>query len=111
MANELKDLHLAFIGCGVMGESMIAGLLRKKLIDPKNVTASHPREARRSELTEKYGIVVFESNAEAAKTVIGHENSAVLICVKPQRLARVLADLTGVLRLDQLVLSIVAGAT
>ena len=37
MANDLKNLHLAFIGCGVMGESMAAGLLRKNLVDPKNV--------------------------------------------------------------------------
>lgn len=110
MANELKDLHLAFIGCGVMGESMVAGLLRKDLVDPKNIAASHPRASRRKELAEKHGIAVFESNAEAAKTVIGQENSAVLICVKPQRLASVLSDLTGVLHLDQLVLSIVAGA-
>ncbi len=110
MTNELKDLHLAFIGCGVMGESMVAGLLRREVADPKNISASHPRESRRAELAEKHGIAVFESNADAAKTVIGHENSAVLICVKPQRLARVLGDLTGVLHLEQLVLSIVAGA-
>src|SRR5438874_12605390 len=100
MANELKDLHLAFIGCGVMGESLVAGLLRKDLVDPKNIAASHPRESRRNELAEKHGIAVFESNAEAAKTVVAHKNSAVLICVKPQRLARVLADLNGVLHLD-----------
>ena len=111
MTNELKNLHLAFIGCGVMGESMVAGLLRKNLVDPKNIAASHPRESRRAELAERYGIGVFESNAAAAKTVVGQENSAVLICVKPQRLARVLNDLIGVLHLDQLVLSIVAGAT
>ncbi len=111
MANDLRNLHLAFIGCGVMGESMIGGLLRKDLVDPKNIAASHPRESRRKELAEKHGIAVFESNAEAAKTVIGRENSAVLICVKPQRLASVLNDLTGILHLDQLVLSIVAGAT
>ncbi len=110
MANELKDLHLAFIGCGVMGESMVAGLLRKNLVDPQNISASHPRGSRRAELAEKYGISVFESNADAAKAVIEKENSAVLICVKPQRLARVLSDLSGVLHLDQLVLSIVAGA-
>ena len=110
MSNDLKNLHLAFIGCGVMGESMVAGLLRKDLVDPKNVCASHPRESRRKELAEKHGIAVFESNAEAAKTVAGHENSAVLICVKPQRLASVLNDLIGVLHIDQLVLSIVAGA-
>ena len=111
MTDDLKNLHLAFIGCGVMGESMLAGILRLKLVDPNNMAASHPRESRRAELTEKYGITVFESNAGAAKTAVGRENSAVLLCVKPQRLARVLADLDGILHLDQLVVSIVAGAT
>lgn len=110
MANDLKNLHLAFIGCGVMGESMAAGLLRKNLVDPKNVVASHPRESRRSELAEKYGIEVFEHNADAAKVVAGKENSAVVLCIKPQRLGRVLADLNGVLHLNQLVVSIIAGA-
>lgn len=110
MSNDLKNLHLAFIGCGVMGESMLAGLVKRELVAPQNICASHPRESRRAELAEKYGVAVFESNDEAAKTVAGHENSAVLICVKPQRLASVLNDLTGVLHVDQLVLSIVAGA-
>ncbi len=111
MENELKVLRLAFIGCGVMGESMVAGLLRNNLVDPKNIAASHPREARRRELSEKLGISVFESNTDAARSAVGSENSAVVICVKPQRLEHVLADLDGVLHLDQLVLSIVAGAT
>lgn len=110
MANDLKNLHLAFIGCGVMGESMIAGLLRKDLVNPNNISASHPRVTRRNELGEKYGIAIFEGNAEAAKSVSANEHSAVVICVKPQRLAKVLTDLTGVLSLDQLVMSIVAGA-
>jgi pyrroline-5-carboxylate reductase len=110
MGHELKGLHLAFIGCGVMGESMLAGLLRKDLVDPKKIVASHPRESRRNELAERHGIKVFESNAEAARTAIGHENSAVVICVKPQRLTCVLADLNGILHLDQLIVSIVAGA-
>jgi pyrroline-5-carboxylate reductase len=111
MAHELKNLHLAFIGCGVMGESMLAGLVQRKLVDRANISASHPREARRNELSEKYGVAVFESNAEAAGAVVGKDDSAVVICVKPQRLSRVLADLDRTLRLDQLVISIVAGAT
>lgn len=110
MTNQLKDLHLAFIGCGVMGESMIAGLLRQRLVDAKNISASHPRSARRDDLAEKYGIGVLEKNSDAARSVEDNKNSAVIICVKPQRLARVLDDLTGVLPLDRLVLSIVAGA-
>ena len=68
MANDLKNLHLSFIGCGVMGESMAAGLLRRDLIDPKNIAASHPRESRRSELVQKHGIAVFESNAATKRT-------------------------------------------
>lgn len=111
MANNLKNLHLAFIGCGVMGESMVAGLVNNKIVDPVNITASHPRETRRAELAEKYGIAVFANNSAAAEKVAGGENSAIVLCVKPQRLERVLKDLTGVLHPEQLVISIVAGAT
>lgn len=110
MANEPNQLHLAFIGCGVMGESMIAGLLREGLVEPGNIAASHPRQNRREQLAESYGIAVFEDNAEAARFTTGSEDSAVVICVKPQRLARVLSDLNGILHPDQLVISIVAGA-
>ncbi|MEJ7623859.1 MAG: pyrroline-5-carboxylate reductase [Pyrinomonadaceae bacterium] len=107
----MNDLKLSFIGCGVMGESMIAGLLRQKIVEPENVAASHPRRNRRDELAGKYGIEVFSDNAAAAKWVATEAQSAVVICVKPQRLDRVLADLNGITGPEQLVLSIVAGAT
>ena len=106
MANELNDLHLAFIGCGVMGESMIAGLLRKGIVKPAQITASHPRESRRAELKERHGIEVFANNADAVKA-----NSVAVICVKPQRLERIFNDLNGKLHPDQMAISIVAGAT
>src|SRR6476660_5521144 len=95
MAQNLKDLHLAFIGCGVMAESMIAGLLRQGSMEASNIAASHPREARRHELNERYGIAVFDSNREAAVSMAGRENSAVVLCIKPQRLDGVLNDLKG----------------
>ncbi|MBK9214759.1 MAG: pyrroline-5-carboxylate reductase [Chloracidobacterium sp.] len=109
--SDLSKMHLSFIGCGVMGESMIAGLLRKDLVDPKNISASHPRGNRRKEVVEKYGISGFADNADAAKFVTDQDNSAIVICVKPQRLERVLNDLKGGLHPEQLVISIVAGAT
>jgi pyrroline-5-carboxylate reductase len=111
MTNNLKDLHLAFIGCGVMGESMIAGLLRKQAVGSSNIAASHPREARRQELKDKYGIAVYGDNREAAASIAGQENSAVVLCIKPQRLDRVLNDLKGGMHPDQIVISIVGGAT
>ena len=109
--NNLENTKLAFIGCGVMAESVIKGLLSKKLVQPTQICASHPRAKRRAELSEKYKINVFEGNANAAESIVNAENSIIVLCVKPQRLSGVLEDLQGVVNPEQLILSIVAGAT
>jgi len=110
MANDLKNMHLAFIGCGVMGESMVAGLVNNKLIRRANISASHPRREHCEELASRYGIKAYQRNADATTTAAKYENSAIVVCVKPQRLSHVLNDLKGVLKPHQLVISIVAGA-
>jgi pyrroline-5-carboxylate reductase len=110
MENNLLNAKLAFIGCGVMAESMIAGLLRKNLVKPEQVVASHPRANRREDLTAKYGIRVFEANAEAVSRTQENENSMVALCVKPQRLNGVLQELNDSVAPNQIVLSIIAGA-
>lgn len=116
--NPLRNIQLSFIGTGVMAESMIAGLLRKGLVDPTHIAGSHPGQARRDELHLKYGIHVFESNRDAAtfnrSIQEGGSNtpldSIVILAVKPQRLGGILNELRGALQPEQLVLSIVAGA-
>ncbi len=110
MENNLSNAKLAFIGCGVMAESMIAGLLRKNLVKPEQVFASHPRAMRREDLTAKYGIKVFQNNAEAVGKIRESENSMVALCVKPQRLSGVLEELNNTVASNQIVFSIVAGA-
>ncbi len=110
MNKLLTDCKLAFIGCGVMAESIIAGLLRMELVSPDKITASHPRLERRNELEKKYKIQTFEHNADAVKAVSG-DDSIVVLCVKPQRIKGVLAELKNVVQPDQLVISIIAGAT
>ena len=114
--NPLEGTQLSFIGCGVMAEAIIAGLLRKKLVAPEQIAGSHPRAARREELQSRYGMRVFESNRDAAIESLAttsndaRSNSIVILAVKPQRLPLVLNELKGALHLDQLVFSIVAGA-
>ncbi|MEP7147518.1 MAG: pyrroline-5-carboxylate reductase [Acidobacteriota bacterium] len=110
MADELENTRFAFIGCGVMAESMIAGLMGQGLVTAEQVIGSHPREARRRELSEKFGIAVLESNAEAAAFVRGGKSSVVVLAVKPQRISHVLSDLKDSIAKDALVISIVAGA-
>jgi pyrroline-5-carboxylate reductase len=110
MENNLANTKLTFIGCGVMAESIIAGLLRKELVRPAQIAATHPRPNRREELTAKYKIDVYESNAKAVANNCADENSIVVLCVKPQRIKGVLQELKNVVTPDQIVASIIAGA-
>lgn len=110
MENNLANTKLAFIGCGVMAESIIAGLLRKNLVQANQISATHPRENRRKELGEKYGIEVFEENREAVEKIRENADSIVILCVKPQRIKGVLEELKGSVAPNQIVASIIAGA-
>lgn len=105
----LKNSKLAFIGCGVMAESIVAGLLRQKLVESDQIVASHPRAERRAELAEKHQIKTFFANADAVKSLPA-ENSVVFLCVKPQRIASVLHELKNSVSETHLIVSIIAGA-
>jgi pyrroline-5-carboxylate reductase len=116
--HALKGTKLSFIGCGAMAEAIIAGLLKKNLVKIDQVVGSHPRRDRREELKKKYWIRIFESNKDAV--AFGHEparvgeddqsSSIVILTVKPQRLGTILRELKEAVQVDQLVISIVAGA-
>jgi pyrroline-5-carboxylate reductase len=88
-----------------MAESIIAGLLRGSLVAPGRIVGSEPRAERREELIAKYGVRMVASNLEAAR-----DADVILLSVKPQTLTKVGHELGGILRHDQLVVSIVAGA-
>jgi pyrroline-5-carboxylate reductase len=103
--NPLADVRIAFIGAGVMAESMIAGLLKKALTPPAHVVASHPREDRRRRLEERFGVLTVESNVEAV-----HGADLVVLTIKPQVLQSVMRQLSGSLLAGQVVVSVIAGA-
>jgi pyrroline-5-carboxylate reductase len=88
-----------------MGESIIAGLLRGKLVEPHQIVGSEPRAERREQLASQYGVRMVASNLEAA---VGAD--VILLSVKPQTLTKVGHELGGHLKPNQLVVSIVAGA-
>jgi pyrroline-5-carboxylate reductase len=104
-SNPLGEARIAFIGAGVMAESMIAGLLKNDLVPADHVVASHPREDRRHRLQERFGILTTESNRDAA-----HGADLVLLTIKPQVLQAVMRQLSGSLLPEQVVVSVIAGA-
>ena len=99
-------MKVGIIGAGVMAKAMIAGLLAEQVVAPSNLVASHPRSERRTLLAERHAIRVVELNAEAVANA-----DIVVLAVKPQMLGRVMRELAATLRPEQVVLSIVAGAT
>ena len=102
----LSGKRLAFVGGGTMAEAMIRGLLDKHLLPSSHVFVTGPRRERRAELARTYGVRALASNTEAAK-----DAHVVVLSVKPQILPTVMRELRGKLEDDQLVISIVAGAT
>ena len=73
----VRMTSIAVIGCGKIGEALVAGLTAAG-VDPATVTVSNGREERSAELTERYGVTAVTDNSEAAT---GAE--IVFLCVKP----------------------------
>lgn len=98
-------MKIAFIGGGNMGEAILSAILEKGLGTPRDVCVGEVNEGRRQQLKNHYSVAVTESNREAVVN-----KDVVIFAVKPQNLPEVLFDLKGCLQLNQLILSIVAGA-
>ena len=98
--------RVGVVGTGAMAEAMVAGMLAMGLVEASQVCCSHPREERRRALVERHGVATAAANAAAAEGA-----DVVLLAVKPQVLPEVMPELRGVLTDDQLVLSVIAGAS
>ena len=100
MANS--KMKVGVIGAGVMGEALIAALI-KFGVAPASIQISEKREERSDELVRKYGISSLDliSNAKTSDVI--------LLVVKPQDLSRVLGDLNEHIKPETLLLSFVAG--
>ena len=95
-------LRLAILGAGVMGETVLSGLVRAGW-SPDRIIATDRRPLRQLELTARYGITVLE-NPEAAAAV-----DTVVLVVKPQDMTDLLAEIAPALRPGTLVVSLAAG--
>ena len=101
-----RSMRVGIVGAGVMAEAMISGLLADRAVTAAQLVASHPRRERREALAAAHGISVVARNPDALA-----EAEIVVLAVKPQMLGRVMRELGPTLGEDQVVLSIVAGAT
>ncbi len=95
---------LAIIGAGVMGETLLSGLIRAgRKVDELLVGEKRPE--RCAELEERYGVAAV-GNVEAAEKA-----DTLALVVKPQDMGELLKEIAPVVRPGQLVVSLAAGIT
>jgi pyrroline-5-carboxylate reductase len=92
------------LGAGVMGETLLSGLVRAGR-PVSALLVGEKRRERARELEEKYGVSVV-SNLDATKRA-----DTLALVVKPQDMAALLEEIGGEVRPGQLVVSLAAGIT
>jgi pyrroline-5-carboxylate reductase len=95
---------VAVLGAGVMGETLLSGLLRAGR-PVGSLVVSERRPERAAELAERYGVRVVDNETAV------HEASTVALVVKPQDMAAVLAEIREHVTPGTLVVSLAAGIT
>lgn len=97
---------IGLIGAGNMSEAIIRGILSSGLYQASNIMASDIRADRLKYIADEYGIKTTQDNIE----LVNHA-SVILICVKPQNVAKMLDTIAGKVNKKTLVISIAAGIT
>ena len=100
----MARMTVAIIGAGVMGETLLSGLLRAGR-QADDLLVGEKRRERATELEERYGVRVL-GNLDAAR-----QADTVVLVVKPQDMGDLLDELATVVRPGQLVVSLAAGIT
>jgi pyrroline-5-carboxylate reductase len=94
--------RVALLGGGKMGEALLAGMLRAGRT-AADVVVTERHDERAAELRGRYGVATPDA-VEAVKTA-----DVIVIAVKPQDMGALLAEIGGVVRSDQLVITVAAG--
>jgi len=100
----LRGKRIAVVGGGKMGGALVEGMISGGLVKPDAVTVADTDEARRREIARSCKVAVTADNREAVRGA-----DVILLAVKPQNMAEVLAALAGAVPPSALVISIAAG--
>ena len=95
--------RVAILGCGKIGEALVAGLLSSGWRKKSEIVVTARRQERADELHERHGVEATLANAEAVARA-----GLVVVAVKPQDLEALLTEIGASLTSKQTVLSVAA---
>jgi pyrroline-5-carboxylate reductase len=97
-----QSIKVAVFGCGVMGEALIAAILKSSL-PPTSIAIVDKNIGRLTELRNKYGSLI----ASSMEISLRAEN--IFLAVKPQDIEVLLEEVGGLVTKNQRVISFAAG--
>jgi pyrroline-5-carboxylate reductase len=105
-SSSLAAAKIAVLGAGRLGEALIAGLMASGMVARENLVATAAHAGRLDALAGRFGIRTTLENVRAVEGA-----DLILLSVKPQTVAEVLAEIQGVLREEQLLVSTAASVS
>ena len=103
---SLKGRRVSFVGGGNMAEALIRGLLGTNLVPADLLAATDVRAERTAQLTRQFAITAHGDNVRLVR-----EADVVILAVKPQIMATVLAEVAPAVTAGHLLVSIAAGVS
>ena len=98
------DLKVGFLGAGKMALALAKGIAQAGLVRAENIVASDPVETARAAFSKETGANATASNVEVVKGA-----RILIVAVKPDHVAELLAEVKGHLTSQHLLISIAAG--
>lgn len=99
-------MKIGFIGTGNMASAIMGGIIRKQIIDAKEIIGADLSAAGREKAKSQFGIHVTDSNKEVVEKA-----EVIVLSVKPQFYAEVIHEIRGGIRDNQIVITIAPGKT
>jgi pyrroline-5-carboxylate reductase len=99
-----QNPQIAFLGAGNMAEALVAGIVKAELSKPEHLLATDISPRRLEVLKDRHQIQVGSQNLEAVSWA-----DIIILCVKPQVVHEVLAEIQSSLSEEKLVISVAAG--
>jgi pyrroline-5-carboxylate reductase len=101
-----KNLQLTIIGGGNMSQALIAGLIKSKTFDSRQITIGEKDQEKLISLKLKYEINTSKNNLEAIQ-----KSDITILAVKPQDFPRVSSEIKPTDFSHKILISVLAGTT
>jgi pyrroline-5-carboxylate reductase len=99
-------MKLGFIGTGNMASAIMSGVIKNNIFLANEIIGSDLLASGREKVKEQFGINVTDSNKEVASL-----SEVIVLSVKPQFYADVIAEIKDVIKEEQVIITIAPGKT